>query len=347
MAAFLNPLCETPRIPMARSSLARSVAVLLLLPGALRSADAQAASSTDAPPAWAYPVKPPGFQPPPDDGTLRRVPGSTAAFTLSQLRDLFLAPDWHPDDHAPMPEVVARGRRPEVYACGFCHRAEGPGGPENSRLAGLPAAYIVQQMADFKSGARGTSVPNRLPTTAMIALAKAATDAEVAAAAAYFAAIPPRPTIRVVETATVPKTHVAGWILAVDSGGEREPIGARIIELPEDPEQFEHRDSRARFLAYAPVGSILRGETLATTGGAHRGEQRTVPCATCHGPGLKGLGPVPGIAGRSPSYVVRQLWDFQHGARAGAGSVLMRPTVERLTLDDMIALAAYVASLAP
>ena len=131
----------------------------------------------------------------------------------------------------------------------------------------------------------------------------------------------------------------------MDSGGEREPIGARIIELPEDPEQFEHRDSRARFLAYAPVGSILRGETLATTGGAHRGEQRTVPCATCHGPGLKGLGPVPGIAGRSPSYVVRQLWDFQHGARAGAGSVLMRPTVERL--DDMIALAAYVASLAP
>ena len=287
---------------------------------------------------------------PPTDAGRRHAPtgpGQPAAFTLTQLRDLFLAPDWHPDGHAPMPDVVARGRRPEVYACGFCHRAEGSGGPENSRLAGLPAAYIVQQMADFKSGARGTSVPNRLPTTAMISLARAVTSAEVAAAAAYFSAIPPRRSIRVIETATVPKTSVAGWILAVDESGEREPIGARIIEVPEDPEQFEHRDSRAGFIVYAPIGSVRKGEALAATGGAGGGGQRTVPCATCHGPGLQGLGPVPGIAGRSPSYVVRQLWDFRHGARAGSASALMRPVVERLTLDDMIALAAYLASLPP
>ncbi len=332
---------------MSPLSAPRPLAFRLLLVAVVLLAAVPAVRGTESPPSWAYPVKPPGFKPAPDDGTLRRVPGSRAAFTLSQLRDLFVAPDWHPDDHAPMPEVVAYGRKPDVYACGFCHRAEGSGGPENSRLAGLPAAYIVQQMADFKSGARGTSVPNRLPTTLMIALARSATDGEVAAAAAYFSALPPRRSIRVMETTTVPKTYVAGWFLAAEPGGAREPTGARIIEVPEDLDRFESRDSRAGFLAYAPIGSIRRGLTLAATGGADRGEQRTVPCATCHGPGLKGLGPVPGIAGRSPSYVVRQLYDFQQGARAGVGAILMRPTVEKLTLAEMVDLAAYLASLPP
>ena len=77
-------------------------------------------------------------------------------------------------DH--LPEVVASGRKPDVFACGFCHRADGPGGPENANLAGLPAAYIVQQMADYKSGARKTSVPKR-NVDLMIALSEAATDA--------------------------------------------------------------------------------------------------------------------------------------------------------------------------
>ena len=261
---------ETSADVMSSPAATRALALRLLAAGVALAGVAPAACCAEEPPAWAYPMKPPGLQPAPDDGTLRRVPGSSAVFTLTQLRNLFLAPDWHPDDHAPMPDVVARGRAPEVYACGFCHRAEGPGGPENSRLAGLPAAYIVQQMADFQSGARGTSVPNRLPTMAMIAVAKAVNPAEVAAAAAYFSAIPPRRLIRVIETATVPRTSVAGWILAVDKSGEREPIGARIIEVPEDPEQFEHRDSRARFLVYAPIGSVRRGRTLAATGGPER-----------------------------------------------------------------------------
>jgi cytochrome c553 len=115
---------------------------------------ALSASARRAPPAWAYPVNPPEFKPAPDDGSTRRVPDSSAGFTLGQLRDLFSAPDWHPGDHPPLPEVVARGRKPDVFACGFCHRADGPGGPENASLAGLPAIYIVQQMADFASGAR-------------------------------------------------------------------------------------------------------------------------------------------------------------------------------------------------
>jgi cytochrome c553 len=99
----------------------------------------------------------------PDDGTQRHVPDSTAAFTVTQARDLFFALDWHPSDHPPLPDIVAHGRKPDVMACGVCHQADGPGGPENASIAGLPAQYIVQQMADFKSGVRTTSVPQRIP----------------------------------------------------------------------------------------------------------------------------------------------------------------------------------------
>jgi len=296
----------------------------------------------DGPPAWAYPVAPPDFKPPPDDGKLRHVPDSEAAYGIPEMRDRFFAPDWHPGDHPPMPSIVAYGRKPEVFACGFCHRADGPGGPENASIAGLPTAYIVQQMADFKSGLRGTSVHERGPPNLMISLSKGITDAEIQAAADYFAGLKPRVTLRVVETDNVPKTYIAGLFLADANTGEKEPIGERIIEVPEDLHRFENRDARSRFIVYAPIGSIERGKALAAGGSG-----KTIQCGTCHGSELKGVGEIPGIAGRSPSYFVRQLYDLKHGARAGAGSTLMKPVVEKLTTEDMIALAAYAASLTP
>jgi cytochrome c553 len=203
------------------------------------------------------------------------MPGSNAGWTLTQLQDFFSAADWHPDEHPHMPEVVAHGRKPDVFACGFCHRADGPGGPENASLAGLPQAYIVQQMADFKSGARKGSEPKRQPTARMAALARAATDEEVASAAAYFSSLKPRKLITVTETDSVPKTYVAGWFLAPVNNGDREPIGNRIIEMPKDVEQFESRDTHSEFIAYAPPGSIARGESLATTGGNGKKMPRT------------------------------------------------------------------------
>jgi cytochrome c553 len=301
------------------------------------------AQADDAPPAWAYVINPPDFKVQPDDGTLRHVPDSTGAFTVTQARDLFFALDWHPSDHPPLPDIVAHGRKPEVMACGVCHRADGPGGPENAGIAGLPAQYIVQQMADFKSGARTTSVPQRIPLQLMIKTAKGITDAEVEQAAAYFSGLSPRAVIKVVETATVPKSRAAGWFLAALPGGESEPIGGRIIEVPEDLEHFEMRDARSRFIAYVPPGSIEQGRQLANTGG----NGKSAPCTICHGPKLNGVGPIPGLAGRSPSYLVRQLYDFQHGTRAGPWSPLMVPNVIKLTLDDMVVLAAYAAALPP
>lgn len=296
----------------------------------------------DAPPAWAYPISPPDFKVPPDDGTLQHVPNSEVTYSVLQTRDRFFAPDWHPGDHPPMPDIVAYGRKPDVFACGFCHRADGPGGPENASLAGLPRSYIVQQMADFRGELRGTSVHERLPPNLMISLSKAITDAEVQTAAEYFAGLKPRATLRVIETDQVPKTYVAGMFLADANTGEKEPIGERIIEVPEDVQQFENRDARSRFMVYAPIGSIEKGKAIATGGSG-----RTIACGICHGTDLKGLGNLPSIAGRSPSYIMRQLYDFKHGARAGAGSALMRAVVEKLAVEDMSMLAAYAASLTP
>ena len=320
----------------------KSCHALLLLPLAGAFAAMAPAQSQEPPPAWAYPVNPPDLKPPVDDGALRRVPGSSAAFTLTQVRDRQFSPVWHPQEHPPQPEVVARGRKPDVPACGFCHRADGPGGPENANLAGLPKAYIIQQAADFKSGARRTSVPKR-NIDQKPGMFQAATDAEVEAAADYFSSLKPRRIIKVVETDTVPKTYITANHLAAVSTGETEAIGRRIIEVPEDLERFVSRDTHAVFIAYVPKGSVKQGQTLATTGGGGK----TIQCAICHGPDLKGLGPVPGIAGRSTNYTVRQLYDFKNGTRAGVGSALMKSVVEKLTVDDMLVLAAYTASLAP
>ena len=299
------------------------------------------AYGAEGPPEWAYPVNPPDFKPPEEDGVPRRVPGSSATYTVTQLRDRFIAPVWHPSEHPPLPPVVAQGRKPDVFACGFCHRADGPGGPENANLAGQPAAYIMQQMVDFRSGARKTSVAKR-NVDLMISLSKPMTDAEIADAAAYFAALKPRAVIKVVETDTVPKTFITFNHLAALPSGEKEPIGNRIVEVPEVLEQFANRDTHAQFIAYVPPGSVKRGEALVKTGAG-----KTVQCTICHGPDLKGLGNMPGIVGRSPSYMVRQLYDLKSGARAGPYSSMMKPVVAELSVDDMAQIAAYLATQAP
>ena len=304
-----------------------------------------ALSGQQAPPPWAYTVNPPptsGATPAPVDPAPKQIPGTTVTYTVAQTRDAFNPPDWEPYGHPAMPEAVAHGRRPEMRACGFCHLVNGQGRPENASLAGLPAAYIVQQMADFKNGDRKSAEPRMGPPNAMIQDAKAATDAEIKDAAAYFSSFPFKKWIRVVEAKHVPKSRIAGSMHVPTNDGT-ELLGQRIIELPEDLARTELRDAASGFVAYVPVGSIKKGESLVKTGGAGK----TMACGSCHGADLKGLGPVPPLAGRSPSYTVRQLFDLQQGVRKGTWSPLMKSAVEKLTVDDMIAIAAYTSSREP
>lgn len=300
-------------------------------------------SAAEEPPPWAYPFNPKDFKPVQDDGSIRRVPGSTAGYTLTQTRDRFAATDWHPEDYPPMPDLVANGRKPDVFACGWCHRADGSGGPENANIAGLPEAYFIQQMRDFRGGVRTTSVARRTPTTLMLALSKAISDDEISEAARHFARIRARNSIRVIETDEVPETFVAGWFLADAGNGRQESIGRRVIEVPENLDQFESRDPRVRFVAYVPRGSIARGARYVATGGGGK----SPPCATCHGPDLQGAENVPPIVGRYASYLVRQLYDLKYGARNGPGAIQMKPVVESMSLDEMVDVVAYLTSRAP
>lgn len=278
------------------------------------------------------------------DTTQHKAPGSTLSFTAAQIRDTYGPADWFPGDHPTMPEIVARGSRErQILACSLCHYPNGKGRPENSAVSGLPESYFVQTMLDFKNDMRKSADTRKANTNRMIAFAKAMTDDEIKATAAYFSAMKWTPWVRVVETDTVPKTRIAAGLFLPLEGAEagKEPIGQRIIEVPENPEQTETlRNPRSPFIAYVPPGSVKKGETLATTGGG-----KTTQCAVCHGTSLEGLGPVPGLAGRSPSYIVRQLHDMQTGARKGPWSDLMKPVVAKLTAEDMLNIAAYTAKL--
>jgi cytochrome c553 len=310
--------------------------------------------SNRVPPPWAYgfatPPGPPAAAPAAPaaaaapaapDNTLHKLPGSTGSFTAAQIRDGNGPADWYPGDHPPMPEIVAHGKSAQqVIACSLCHYPNGKGRPENAGVSGLSYDYFVQTMMDFKNDKRKSFDSRKANTNRMIGFAKAMTDDEIKAAATYFGSIKWTPWIKVVETDTVPKTRIAGGMFLVTEGAEagKEPIGQRIIEAPEKTEDTELlRNPRSGFIAYVPTGSIRKGEALA----------RTAQCTLCHGSNLEGLGPVPGIAGRSPSYTVRQLFDMQQGSRKGVWTDLMKPVVEKLSAEDMLNIAAYTASRTP
>jgi cytochrome c553 len=146
----------------------------------------------------------------------------------------------------------------------------------------------------------------------------------------------------VVERATVPRMAVAGWVYVADPRAGVEPLGERLLETAPDLARHEHRDDALRYIAYAPTGSVARGRAIARSGGGV-----TVACIGCHGESLRGIGLAPPLAGRSPTYLLRQLVAFQAGTRAGPAGLAMRPVVAGLAIGQMIDVAAYAASLRP
>jgi cytochrome c553 len=305
-------------------------------------------SAADGPIPWAYaiPPAPPAGSPPAaqaaPDASLKHLDGSNGAFTRAQIANRFGPADWYPGDHPTMPDVVAHGKKPDVFACSLCHYPNGKGRQENAGVAGLPIAYFIQTMNDFKNGQRKSAEPRKGNTNLMIAFAKGMTDEEIKAAAEYFGSMKWTPWIKVIETNTVPKTRNANGMFLVE-GNEKEPLGKRILETPENAEATEVlRDPHSGFFAYVPPGSIKRGEALVT-----KASSKTTQCGLCHGADLKGLGPVPGIAGRSPSYLMRQMYDMKQGTRNGTWTQLMKPVVANLSDDEMLDIVAYTASRMP
>jgi cytochrome c553 len=298
----------------------------------------------------------PGGLPVDPQNTIRHLDGSDSAFTVAQINARYGPADWFPNDHPPMPDIVAHGKEPiGSRACSVCHLPNGKGLMQNGAAAGLPADYILQQLADFKSGKRHSADLNKANGFEMAAIARTLTDDEARAAAGYFSSVKFTKWMRVVEATTVPKfTATVNGLFLKDEGNETEPLGNRLVEMPESTYDTNIlRNPRSGFVVYAPIGSLKKGENLVTTGGAEIVDGKIVPgvtqaCAPCHGVGLKGgVGMIPPIAGRSAGYLARALYDIKLGTRNGIAAPLMLPTVAKLSEDDVIAIAAYVSSLEP
>jgi len=305
--------------------------------GALSVAAAaqQAAGGLHPDKPWAFPAQ--IEKPFPEDPAPKMLPGSSKSYTMMQIDDLLNPPDWYPDQHPAPPSIVVKGHG-GAMACGACHLMSGLGHPESSDLTGLTAEYLLQQMADFKSGARKDPTGKRMNGIAM-----EVTDQEAAEAAQYFASLQRRPFQKVIEAAMVPRTFLGnGRMRFVDPGGATEPIGMRIITVPEDQPRVRLRDPNSGFVSYVPPGSLAKGKAL-----VENGEGRTIACGICHGPDLKGLSTIPRLAGMHPIYTARQLYWFKDGTRNGVSAAQMQPVVGSLTDEDVVAISAYLASLAP
>ncbi len=311
------------------------VALCVLLFGVV--AAAQNPTPTTIPnglPEWAYNI-PDKVQPPEAKvPSVVRVTGSSKEYEATAIAGNANPPDWFPDDHPAAPKSV---KGPMPNACGTCHLMSGQGHPESADIAGMPAEYIIRQMNYFKTGARKEE-------GRMGPIARAVPDEDVRQAAEYFAAIKPAPFVKVIETATPPKTYISADARhrRIMPEGGTEPIGRRIIQVPEDPMQVTIRNPHSGFIAYVPPGSIRKGEALAKGGGG-----KTIQCDICHGEKLTGLGEVPRLAGLQPVYIARQLITLQNGTSAGTNAALMKRVVAKLSEDEIIALAAYLGSLPP
>jgi cytochrome c553 len=288
-------------------------------------------------PDWAFnipdKVQPSAVRP---EGIVR-APGSAKEYEWAKVAGNANPPDWFPDEHPAAPRSVTGGQGVR-FACGSCHLMSGQGHPEAADIAGMPAEYLIRQMAYYKAGTRKDDAR-------MGPIAKVTSDEDVREAAAYFAALKPAMWVKVVEAVTPPKTFIAtaGRHRQLHPDGGTEPIGRRILEIPADPFRTEIRDPHSGFIAYVPPGSIAKGEALVKGGESGK----TVQCALCHGEALKGLGEVPRLAGLQPLYVARQLFDMQYGSSAGKAAALMKPVVANLSEDDIIAISSYLGSLPP
>lgn len=292
----------------------------------------------DGLPEWAFnipeKIQPTAFRP---EGVVK-APGSAKEYEAKAIAGTANPPDWFPDEHPTAPKVVTGGPSTGIrFACGACHLMSGQSHPEAADIAGMPAEYLMRQMAYYKAGVRKDDAR-------MTPIAQATSDEDIRQAAEYFAALKPGVFVKVIETATPPKTFIAtaGRHRQLHPGGGTEPIGRRILQIPQDPMRTEIRDPHSGFIAYVPPGSIAKGEAL-----VKGGESGKTPCAICHGENLKGLGEVPRLAGQQPLYIARQLFDLQYGSSAGKQAALMKPVVANLSEDDIIAIAAYLGSLPP
>jgi cytochrome c553 len=293
--------------------------------------------------AWAYPSgAETAFGKPLGPGPFH-MPGSPLTLTSAQIKEADGPIDWYPEDHPPAPDIVRGPAAGGTEPCAECHALNGGGYPASADLAGLPAAYIVEQVKAFRSGDRRSAQPGQPNTAEMIKAALSVTPKELDEAATYFASLPRTAWLRVIETETAPRTipDKYGWLNRAPGGGT-EPVGDRIVELSDDIQRAFLNDDHVTLTDYVPPGAVARGGVIAATGGG-----AGIPCTTCHGPELRGTEIAPPLAARPSGYIARTLWDIRVNARRGESVAEMQRSAKTLSPAEIRDVAAYLASLKP
>ncbi|TNF22632.1 MAG: c-type cytochrome [Rhodobacteraceae bacterium] len=286
-----------------------------------------------------------------------------------------LRADATPPEDLDSPAMVALGARHFDSACRTCHAS--PGRPRSATVrAMVPAPPHVSAIAGqwqpqelhwiVHQGAKMTGMPAWPATRAddvwpVVAFLRAAPDMSAQTyrdltespegqscamchGAGGASGNPQIPRLDILSEA-----YIAASLRAYRSGARDSGIMAEAMShVPE----AAIPEIAARMAAQVPVGPAQpmnalarRGEALALRGGGG-----DVPsCAACHGPWDAALNPLfPSLAGQHAPYLRQQLRLWREAARGGGPvAQLMHHAARDLTEEDIAALAAYYASLAP
>ena len=254
----------------------------------------------------------------------RHLDETAASYSLVDIRDGHNVIDWFPGDHpAPMPDIIAHGPKrlgDTARGCGSCHLPNGKGRPENAQPGGLPYTLHHSPARRF---------PSRFSAKRRLAQAEHVHDGESRDVDERRGDSRRRRLLlrREMEYALGarrrdrPRAKNTHCREPLHRGGER---ADRTNRWTDHRSPCGRRAGRALSQSSFGMGRLRsgrehrEGKTLVTTGGTMMVGRETIPgkttaCAGCHGPDLMGTADVPPIAGRSPSYLARQLYDFSRG----------------------------------
>jgi cytochrome c553 len=109
-------------------------------------------------------------------------------------------------------------------------------------------------------------------------------------------------------------------------------------------------DLGAYFAKQKMAGKVADPALIGTGERLYRGGNKTAgvsACIACHGPSGRGNAPAayPSLAGQHAVYTIKQLKDYRSAARMSDDSAIMRSISERLTDDEIAAVASYIQGL--
>ncbi|GAA0842369.1 c-type cytochrome [Marinobacter szutsaonensis] len=144
-------------------------------------------------------------------------------------------------------------------------------------------------------------------------------------------------------------TYLTSQMLAYNNGGRISPV------MQPNIDNFDEQQIRdlAAYYAAMPIPEtttpanvsdevLALGEKLANQGDW---DNYIPPCSSCHGPGNRGVGETfPAIAGQHPNYIRSQLNAWKNNQRNNDPNQLMTAVAERLTEEQIDAVAAYLGS---